>query len=291
MKRIVITGATGSFGKATINYLLKNGTATENITALVRDEKKAEDLKDKGITLKFGDYNDYSSLVNAFQGTDILLFISGSDVVNRTRQHENVVKAAKEAKVGHIVYTSFQRKNETDTSPIALVADAHIKTEKWLKESGISYTILKNNLYMDMLPVFISDKVMETGTIYLPAGEGKAAYVLRDDMAEVAAHILSTPGHENKVYDITAETAYSYNDIAKILSAITGKDIRYVSPSQEEFTKTMTKADVPVQYIALFADFSEATRQGEFEYTSNTIEKLIGRKPVSPEDFLKQIYS
>jgi NAD(P)H dehydrogenase (quinone) len=290
MNKILITGATGKFGTSTINFLLEKGVQAKDITAFIRDKNLGDDLITKGITLKTGDYSDYFSMVHAFKGMHKLLLISGSDVAKRTSQHENAVKAAKEAGVKHVIYTSFQRKNETSLSPVALVAEAHIKTEKWLKESGMDYTIMKNNLYMDGLPGFLGDKILENCVIFQPAGDGKTAYTLRDDMAEAAAVILTGDGHENKEYDITSDRNYSYNDIAEILSRLTGKTIKYVSPSKEEFVKTMSAAGVPVEYIGIFASFAEAIKQGEFEKTSTTLEKLIGRKPTSLESFLKKMY-
>src|ERR1700754_4815082 len=114
---ILLTGATGHFGKNTIHSLLAKGIPAQNIAALVRDEAKATDLKAKGITLKKGDYDNEASLAGAFKGVDKLLLVSGSDAFKRSQQHRNVVNAAKEAGVKHIVYTSFERKNETATSP------------------------------------------------------------------------------------------------------------------------------------------------------------------------------
>lgn len=290
MKTVLVTGATGSLGKSVVTALLNKNAAIQ-LAVLVRDASKAEELKAKGVDVRVGNYDDPQSLVAAFKGIDTLYFVSGSDIVKRSLQHENVVKAAKEAGVKHVVYTSFMRKNETASSPIALVAEAHIKTEQWLKASGLTFTILKHNLYMDMLPMFMGEKVLETGIIYQPAGEGKTAFTLRDDMAEVAAHVLTSSGHENKEYDITAEDAYSYSDVAAILSQVTGKPIHYVSPSAEEFNKTLSDAGVPMEYIGLFASFSEAIKQGEFEKTSTTIAQLTGKKPTSLTEFLKTIYA
>jgi NAD(P)H dehydrogenase (quinone) len=290
MLKILITGATGKFGRATINFLLEKGIPANTISAFVRDEVKASDLKSKGISLKVGDYDNYSSLVNAFKGTDKLLLISGTDIAKRTKQQENAVKAAKEAGVKHVIYTSFQRKNDTSASPIALVAEAHIMTEKRVIESGMAFTIMKNNLYMDMVQMFIGDKVLETGVIYQPGGEGKAAYTFRDDMAQAAAQILATDGHENKIYEITSDTAYTFRDIAEILSLLTGKTIGYVSPSKEEFVKTLSAAGVPMDYISIIASFADAVKQGEFANTGTTLEKLIGRKPTTLKEFLSKIY-
>ena len=143
---ILVTGATGPLGKAVVESLLKK-TPASNITALVRDPAKSEALKEQGVDIRQGDYNNYDSLVKAFTGIDKLYFVSGNDIPNRSTQQANVVRAAKQAGVKHILYTSFQRKNETFSSPIALVAQSHLQTEKALKESGIPYTILKHTLY------------------------------------------------------------------------------------------------------------------------------------------------
>jgi NAD(P)H dehydrogenase (quinone) len=108
---ILVTGATGGLGSATIDFLLEK-TAPANIAALVRNPEKAADLRAKGIEIRVGDYNDTASLVAAFTGVDKLYFVSGSDVATRTAQHQNVVQAAQQAGVGHIVYSSFDRKTE-----------------------------------------------------------------------------------------------------------------------------------------------------------------------------------
>jgi NAD(P)H dehydrogenase (quinone) len=287
---ILITGATGQLGKAAIDFLLTKVPAS-SLAVLVRDASKATEFKTKGINIRVGDYNDYASLVSALKGVDKMYFISSSDIANRLQQQANVVKAAKVSGVKHVVYTSFQRKNETDTSPIALVAQAHIQTEKLLKESGLTYTILKHSLYTDMLPMFIGDKVLETGIIFQPAGSGKVSFATRADMAEAGAVILTTTGHENKVYEISGTASYSYHQIAEIISGLSGKNITYVSPTSEEFRQELTKAGVPADYVGVFTSFSEAIKQGEFDFPDATLEKLLGRKPVSPKDFLKGVYT
>lgn len=289
MNRILVTGATGQLGKEVVNQLL-NKTNASNLAVMVRDASKAEELKTKGVEIRTGDYNDYPSLVGAFKGIDKLYFVSGSDHLSRIPQHENVVKAAKEAGVKHVVYTSAQRKNDSDSSPVAIINEAHIKTENWLKESGMTYTILKHAIYLDMVPAFLGEQILETGVAYLPAGEGKVAFTLRADMAEVAAVILTSAGHENKIYEITNEKAVSFSEIAADISQLTGKSIVYVSPSQEEYFQTLSAARVPIDYAKLFAGFAEAFKQQELGLTNNTIETLIGRKPVSVAQFLKQVY-
>ncbi len=289
MKHILVTGATGQLGKEVVNALLKQ-TPAGAISVLVRDAAKAADLKAKGVDIRVGSYDDEASLVNAFKGIDSLYFVSGSDIANRSRQHENVVKAAKEAQVKHVVYTSFQRRNETASSPVAAVSAGHLVAEEALKKSGLAYTILKHGLYMDMLPVFLGEKILESGQIYQPAGDGKTAYTLRKDLAEAGAAILTTEGHENKTYEAYAGTTYSYPEIAKIMGSISGREISYVSPTADEYINTLTGAGMPMEYARMFAGFGEAIRQGEFADTSNFIETILGRKPVTAEEYLKEIY-
>lgn len=287
---ILITGATGHLGKATIDSLLEKGIAAEEISALVRDETKAAGLKAKGISLKTGDYNDYPSLVAAFKGADKLLLISGNELDNRSQQHLAAVRAAKEAGVQHIFYTSFERKNESETSPIAVVAKSHLDTEKEITASGLIYTIFRNNLYLEMLPVYLGDTVLESG-IFLPAGDGKTAFTSRLDMAEGIAATLASPGHENKIYSFTNTEAVSMDEVAEIISKVSGKQVSYLNPSEEEYVSTLKQAGVPETVIGILAAFSGGMRQGEFEKTGTDLEELLGRKLVSVREFLSGVYA
>lgn len=290
MSNILITGATGHFGKATIEFLLKKGVAAGNISALARTAEKAQDLTAKGINVKIGDYTDYASLTEAFKGIEKLFLISSSDLYSRTEQHRNAINAANEAGVKYIIYTSFVRKNETATSPIAFLAQAHIETEAIIKASGIPYTILLNSLYSDVLPGFLGEKVLETG-VFLPAGNGKAAFTARIDMAEAAANILLSAGHENKEYIIANTENNNLNELATFLGELSGKQVGYLNPTKENYLDTVTKAGLPAEYAGMFASFSEAIEQGEFETANTDLENLLGRKPTSLKSFLSSVYT
>lgn len=286
---ILVTGATGNYGKSTIDFLLKKGYSSSNIVALVRDEEKAADLKSKGITIRIGDYNNYEQLVAAFTGVEKLLLVSGSDVVNRGKQQENVVNAAKQAGVKHILYTSFERKNDTETSPIALLGKSHIDTENLIKASGLTYTIFRNNLYLDALPMFFGEQVLTTG-IFLPAGDAKSAFAWRNDMAEATANVLTSQGHENKEYSLSNTENISIREIAQDLTEIVGKQINYVSPPQDVYLETLTKAGVPAEYIGMLAGFAEAIKQGEFSTEKTDLETLLGRKPTTAKQYFSMVY-
>ena len=287
---ILVTGATGEFGKHAVQQLIKKGVNTSNISVLSRSMEKANNYKADGITVKIGDYTNYDSLVKAFEGVDKLLFVSSSEIENREAQHENVVRAAKSAGVQHIVYTSFMRNQERDNSAIAFLQDSHLKTENWIKESGIAYTFLQNATYLDMLPMFIGEQVLETGVIMQPAENGKSSLVLRQELAEAAAVVLTSEGHENKAYPLVNNQAISYYEVAETIAQISGKDITYQSPSPEEYQATLKTYGVPDEYIGLFTAFSVAQANGELEMSDNSLEKLLGRKPTTSTEFLTKIY-
>jgi NAD(P)H dehydrogenase (quinone) len=283
---ILITGSTGHFGKSTIDFLLKKGINPKQITALARSAEKAASLKEQGINIKIGDYEDYPSLVAAFAGVEKLLLISSSDMENRVRQHKNVVNAAKEAGVKHIIYTSFVRKNETASSPIAFIAQQHIESERLIKESGISSTFMYNALYADSLQMFMGEKVLETG-IFLPAGYGKGSFTARIDMAEAAANLILADKLDKNEYIIANTLNYSMNDLASILAELSGKPVAYLNPSKEVYLDVVTKAGMPELYAHMFANFSQAIAEGEFETSATDLETILGRKPLSMKEFLK----
>ncbi|MCX2477959.1 SDR family oxidoreductase [Pedobacter sp. MC2016-15] len=285
---ILVTGATGHFGQHTINTLLAKGIAANEIAALVRDENKAADLKDKGIQIRVGDYHNTSSLSAALQGIEKLLLVSSSDLNERLTQHQNVINAAKENGVKHILYTSIDIENFRD-SAIPLVSQIHSDTADYLRASGVAYTLLDNTLYADLVPMFAGQNVLETG-IFFPAGEGKTPFVARSEMAEAAAVVLTTSGHENQEYAITADTAYSFGDIAGFISSITGKDVNYYSPAKDEYIAQLVKVGVPEGDAAFFAGFGEAIKEGQFDTNRSDLAKILGRKPLGLEEFLKSIY-
>ena len=291
---ILVTGATGQFGNRAIDHLLSKGIKASEISALVRDEVKAETLKEKGITIRIGDYADHDSLVRAFGNVNKLLLVSSNDrqaFENRTTQHINVIAAAKEAGVKHIVYTSFVRKPQFDHSAIAAFQNSHVQSEAFLKESGIGYTILQNGIYMEMIPIFAGDKVIDKGTLLFPAEGGRASYVLRTELAEAAARVLTTQGHENKTYTLTNSLSASFYDIAAAISVASGKEISYQSPPTDEFQATLKQFGVPDLYIGMFSMWASAVAQGAMDVKDNTLSQFLGRTPTSVKQFITQMYT
>ncbi len=287
---ITITGATGQLGGGVMENLIHKGVFPSEITALARSEEKAKPLIEAGFNIKYGNYNDYESLVNAFRDTDKLLLISSNEMENRAKQQLNAVKAAKEAGVKHILYTSVQRQNDTADSPIGFVLNSHLETERAIKESGMSYTILRNNLYMDMLPWVLGEKVLETGIFY-PAQDGKIAYTMRSDMAETIANILILDNFENKEYNISNPHSLSFYEVAEHLSFIAEKEVKYISPSIETYKSTLIGFGVPAFAVDMLAGFAEGAVQGELVAGDSDLPTLLGREAVSYKDFLNQMFA
>jgi NAD(P)H dehydrogenase (quinone) len=289
MSTILITGATGGLGHAVVETLLQTINPTQ-LAVLARDPAKAADLQAQGVAVRQGDYSDYESLTAAFAGVEKLYFVATSSMTDRIQQHENAVKAATAAGVKHLVYTSFQRKTEDGTSPVAFIEEAHLATEKLIKQSGLTYTILKHALYLDVFPPFFGPQVLENNTIYLPAGTGQGAYASRYDLAVAGAAVLTSPDHENQTYELAANTTYSLADFAEALSTLSGRAIQYVAPSPAEFIAQLTQAGVPAENSQMAAALMSAISQGEFDFPDPTLEKLLGRKPESPTEFFKAAY-
>lgn len=141
-----------------------------------------------------------------------------------------------------------------------------------------------------MIPIFAGAKVAETGVIMYPAQNGKASWVLREELAEAAAHVLTTEGHENKTYSLTNTESVSFEEIAKDMSGTLGKEIHYQSPSVVEFESTLKQFGVPDLYIGMFIMWATAQAQGALDVEDATLASFLGRKPTTVRQFIELIY-
>jgi NAD(P)H dehydrogenase (quinone) len=295
MAKILITGATGGLGGATARFL-KEKMTSDDITVLVRDKEsdKAKALEREGFELRLGDYDNPSGLVKAFKGIDVLYFVSASDIGKRVPQHENVVNAARASNIKHILYTSTVRKDESTEAPLHVVVDAHLQTENWIKESGLTYTILRHNLYAEVIPMFLGEKeqLLQSKTIYLPTGHGQTSFVPREDFAEAEANILADPSkYENKTLEFNGSEQTSFKEVSKLLTEILEEPIGYVSPEVDEFKQTMATYQMPEDIIAMLAMFSLGIANDEFDQQTNHLEAVLGRKTKPIKEFLEKEYA
>lgn len=276
--KIAITGATGQLGRLAVAKL-KEKTVTENLVALVRNPSKAEDL---GIEARVFDYSKPETLVDSLQGIDTLFLISGSEIGQREIQHKNVINAAKQAGVKRIVYTSILN---ASTSEMAL-APEHVATEKALAESGLTYTILRNGWYTENYAGSIPGSI-QAGEFIGSAGEGKISSATREDYAEAAAVVLTTEGHENKIYELAGDDAYTLSNLAAEISKQTGKDIPYNNLSEADFTAALVGIGLPEPFAQVLADSDAKAAKGDLYSDDKTLSKLIGRPTTPLADVVK----
>ncbi len=283
---ILITGATGQLGTITIDFLLKKLPPSQ-VAAFVRDADKAATLSEKGVAIRVGTYDDTASLNGAMQGIETVLLIAGTDEENRLRQHSNVVDAAKKAGVKRIAYTSRALKNRNTLENQLM--QGHFQTEDYIKASGMTYTLFQNILYMDAIPQFVGPTVFERG-IYLPAGEGKVALALRRDMGEAMANALAAGDSGNKIYKLTGSESYSFADVAAVLTELSGKPVGYVAAQKTAFEAGLKERGLPDVMVQRITGFITDIKNGQEDQISPDLEILLGRKPASLKEGLKELY-
>lgn len=276
--KTAITGANGQLGRLVVEQL-KNKTGAEQLVALVRTPAAVSDL---GVETRVFDYSKADALPSALAGVDTLLLISGNEMGQRVEQHQNVIRAAKAAGVKRIVYTSLLR---ADQSSLILAAE-HLATEEAVKASGIPYTILRNGWYTENYTASVPGAV-KAGAFIGSAGEGKISSAARKDYAEAAAVVLTTAGHEGKVYELAGDEAYTLRELAAELSRQTGKDIPYRDLPEADYAATLKQIGLPEAMASAFASFDTGAARGDLYSEKNELSGLIGRPTTPLRDVLK----
>jgi NAD(P)H dehydrogenase (quinone) len=268
---ITVTGATGQLGRIVIDKLLEKVPATE-IIAGVRNPDKAEDLAALGVQVRLADYDQPATLKEAFTGTDKLLLISSNEVGQRVRQHSAAIDAARYADVGLLAYTSGLH---AETSPLALAAE-HKATEAILRQSGLSFVLLRNGWYTENYTASIP-AALEHGTLLGCAGDGHISSAARADYAEAAAAVLLLDDQEGRVYELAGDFAYTMTELADEVTKQTGKKMIYKDVPETEYKSVLVSAGLPEGLAALLADSDMgASKNGLFD-DSRQLSKLIGR--------------
>lgn len=283
---ILVTGATGNLGLNVIDQLLKV-TTPDKFIALARNDDKASSLKNKGVTVRIGNFDEPTSLETAFVGVEKLLLISTMEQ-NRYQQHQNVVDAALKAGVQHIVYTGLAIQ-DIQTSHVKDLMMSHFQTENYIKEKGLNYTFLRNTMYADAIPLITGKEVTKRG-IFLTGGNGRVPYALRREMGEATANLLLQNGHENKIYDITGSNFYSYQDIVNELTDITGIKVPYIDADATSFYHVLKEDGVPDFPLYLLSGTVADIKNHQYELESDIMETLLGRSTAPLSEMLKEVY-
>lgn len=296
--KIIVTGVDGHFGRATANGILKE-VGAENLIFTSPKPDVLSTYKDVGADVRLADYNNPETLVEAFQGGERMLLISTPIIGDiRVRWHKNALDAAQKAGVRKIVYTSIVGAGYEDNP--ALVTIDHRATEKYIMESGMTWNIMRDSQYAEAMTHYALPAALQTGVWYSNQGDGKMAFISRDDCVTTAIALLLNKGEDNVVYDVTGPELLTYEQVARMATEITGKPIRMINVTDAEMFATWIKIGVPPNMekgmagspVPWSADdmtsFGQAIREGFMNACSDHVEKLTGKKPKTMRELIKE---
>ncbi len=274
--KYLVTGATGELGAYAISYLQKIVPLNE-IVALARTEEKAMKLRQQEVEVRIGDFDNYPSLVEAFEGIDRLLFISSQPggPVTREQQHQHVVEAAKQAGISFIAYTSFP-KGADSNSPLA---QDHIITEKLIRQSGISHSFLRNNWYIENEADTLNAAVAGFPFSY-SAGQGKVGWALKREFAEAAVNVLTDKVKHQEVFELSG-TPITYEELALALKAASQKEFKVTLMDDHEYQQVLIANNVPEEAVGFILMIQNDIRTGQLDVASADFEQVLG-KPLTP---------
>ncbi len=266
--RIAVTGATGRVGGRVARRLAEAGVDQR---LLVRDAARAPVLD--GADVAVAAYSDTDAVRRALEGVETVLMVSASESRDRVAEHRSFVEGARLAGVEHVVYTSF-----VGAGPFATftLARDHGATEERIISSGMAFTLLRDNFYSDVMPDFVG----ADGVIRGPAGDGLAALLAVDDLVDAAVAVLSDPSqHRDTAYALTGPDALGFSDVARVLTAETGRTVTYVDETLEEAYASRAKYDAPRWQLDAWVSTYTAIANGELAEVTSTVRDLTGHAP------------
>jgi NAD(P)H dehydrogenase (quinone) len=279
---IVITGATGQLGHLVVEELLARGVSADRVVATGRALDKVADLAARGVRTAYVDYDDPSTLDATLEPGDVLLLIASNSMERRVEQHRAVVDAAKRAGVAHLLYTSAL---SADDTPLILAPD-HVKTEIEIRDSGIPFTLLRNGWYTENY-VQALEQASATGVLLTSVGDGRVASATRADFAAATAAVLTTDGHEGKVYELSGDVAWDYDDLAAAFAEVLGRDVRHHRASPAEHLEVLTGAGLDQGTAGFLVALDGNIRDGALALQTGDLSRLAGRPSTSLVDGLR----
>ncbi|MEU4087733.1 SDR family oxidoreductase [Streptomyces aureus] len=265
-----ITGASGRLGGRVARRLAASGTGQ---TLLARTPSRTPRLP--GATVVPGSYDDHEALVGALRATDRVLMVSASESPDRLRDHRTFVDAAARAGVAHLVYISFY--GAAPDATFTLARD-HWHTEQHIRAAGIPFTFLRDNLYADFMPALVG----ADGAIRGPAGDGRAALIAQDDIADAAVAVLRDPGpHAGRAYELTGPEALTLTDVARILTETGGRPVSYVPETTEEAYASRAVYGAPDWQLDAWVSTYTAIADGSLAGVTTAVADLTGHPATS----------
>ena len=274
---IAVTGATGAVGSRLAAPLAEAGARQRLV---VRDPRRAPRHEGAEVRRASG-YGARDEMRTALEGVDTLFLIPAGEAPDRLEQHRTAVDAAVAAGVARIVYLSVVKAAPDPTFTLAL---DHWGTEEHVRASGLPFAFLRMNLYMDFIPSMVGSD----GVIRGPAGHGRLAAVLRDDVAAAAAALLTSEGHDGRTYDLTGPEAFTLGEAAALMAEVTGKPIGFEDETDEQAYASRQSFGAPDWEVRGWVSSYQAIRNGSFDGVSPSVRDLTGREPVSLSAYLQE---
>jgi NAD(P)H dehydrogenase (quinone) len=267
---IAVCGATGEVGGRVAARLTERGAP---IRLIVRDPARAPQFDGAEVAVAAG-YDDTDEMAAALRGADTVFMVSARESPNRVDEHKSAVDAVVRAGVNRLVYTSFA--NASPDTAFKLGRQHHA-TEEYIRAAGIDYTFLRDNMYLDFVPFMTSPE----GVIAGPAGDGAAAFVSRDDVADVAVEVLTGVGHDNQAYLLTGGSALTLAEAAAVMTEVTGHEVVYKDETIEEAYASRAEFGAPDWEVEGWVTSYVAIARGELDDVSDVVERLSGHPPMT----------
>ena len=292
---IVVTGASGAFGRLVAEQLIERVPKGQLILTSRKPQQLA-DLAARGAQVRHADFDDPSSLHEAFAGGTKMLLISTARVGTRVGQHINAIDAAVATGVRHITYTSILNAAHPDNP--AIVKLDHRATEEHLERCGAAWTFLRDSWYAEAIAGAMAPGALAMGRVPDNAGSGRAAVISREDCAACAAEVLVQSGHEHRAYDLTGPELMTVTQMMALAGEIAGKHIVVEPVDDAAMLAHFDSLGVPRHASDIvpqgpipwssddMVSFGQAVREGFFDVLTDHVERLTGRKPRSLRDVM-----
>jgi uncharacterized protein YbjT (DUF2867 family) len=251
-----------------------------DLRLVVRDPSRAPDFD---TDVRVCEYADHAAAVSALRGADTLLMVSAAEAVDRRDQHRSFIRAAADAGVGHIVYTSFA--GAAPDATFTLGRD-HWDAEEAIRDSGMTYTLLRDNFYSDLVPYFAD----EEGVIRGPAGDGRVAAVARADVADVAAAVLRAPSdHADATYVLTGPEAITMTELAARAGVVLGRELRFEDETVEAaYDSRRTAYGAEDWQLDAWVSTYTAIKDGSCAEVTGDVERVSGHPARTLEEAIRE---
>jgi uncharacterized protein YbjT (DUF2867 family) len=273
MKTILVTGASGSLGRAAVAAL----SASEfNVRAASRHPQPSSDPAVQAIHF---DYSDASTHQPALEGADGVLLIAPPLDVDSPAKLNPVIDRAKALGVVHIVINSALGADADENAPLRRI-------ERHLMESGASFTILRPNFFMENFTTGFLAPMVRQGGIWLAAGDGRTSFITTRDIAAVAVEAF-VGAHHGMSYNLTGPQALDHTEVARLISQASGRAISYHAISEEEMLRGAMQNGLPESAAKFMAFLYSVVRNGWAAGVTNDVQQVTGRPPLSFEEFAR----